>query len=495
MPTMRKITADEYNRHTASGHAAVQLPLLKEDEAVSDHRDRTPNVMLVSQGGGENNKFAQYPTYKESSIVWAREIPEHWLTVRVKSIFEIKKQIAGSEGYDVLSITQHGIKVKNVESGDGQLSADYSKYQIVEVGDFAMNHMDLLTGYIDISSTSGVTSPDYRVFSLRNGDACLDKYYLRVFQLCYKYRLFYALGQGSSHLGRWRLPTDEFNNFELPFPPLPEQRAIAAFLDAETARTDTLIAKQEELIALLEEKRRAVISHAVTKGLNADAPMKDSGVPWLGEVPAHWEVKRIKNALVDARNGVWGDEPSENNSLLCVRVADFRRKNFTVSLDSPTYRAIADKEREGRLLQRNDLLLEKSGGGDNQPVGFVVIYEHDEPAVCSNFVARLLLKPSSHSRYLLYCFAKLYSARVNVRSIKQNTGIQNLDAGQYFDEQIAFPPPAEQRSIAAFLDAETERIDTLIIKSQHLIALLSEHRTALIAAAVTGQIDVRGVEV
>ena len=216
---------------------------------------------------------------------------------------------------------------------------------------------------------------------------------------------------------------------------------------------------------------------------------KDSGVAWLGEIPAHWDVSRIKNALVDAHNGVWGDEPSEGNSILCVRVADFNRQNFTVSLENPTYRGVAEKDREGRLLQRNDLLLEKSGGGENQPVGFVVIYEYDEPAVSSNFVARLTLKSSSHPRYVLYCFAKLYGERVNIRSIKQNTGIQNLDAGQYFDEPITFPPLPEQRTIAAFLDAETARIDTLVAKQTALIATLQEKRRALISHVVTKGLD------
>ena len=216
---------------------------------------------------------------------------------------------------------------------------------------------------------------------------------------------------------------------------------------------------------------------------------KDSGVAWLGEIPAHWSVSRIKNAIADARNGVWGDEPSEENSILCVRVADFNRQNFTVSLDNRTYRGVAEKDREGRLLQRNDLLLEKSGGGENQPVGFVVIYEYDEPAVSSNFVARLALKASSHPRYFLYCFAKLYSERVNIRSIKQNTGIQNLDAGQYFDEPITFPPLPEQHTIAAFLDTETARIDTLVAKQVSLIATLQEKRRALISHVVTKGLD------
>jgi len=110
--------------------------------------------------------FPRYESYKDSGVEWLGEVPKGWGIARVKHLFEIKKRIAGVEGYEVLSITQQGIKVKDIESGDGQLSMDYSKYQFVEFGDFAMNHMDLLTGYVDISPVLGVTSPDYRVFSV-----------------------------------------------------------------------------------------------------------------------------------------------------------------------------------------------------------------------------------------------------------------------------------------------------------------------------------------
>eukprot|EP00487_Bulimina_marginata_P011247 TRINITY_DN677_c0_g1_i2.p1 TRINITY_DN677_c0_g1~~TRINITY_DN677_c0_g1_i2.p1 ORF type:complete len:138 (+),score=39.38 TRINITY_DN677_c0_g1_i2:229-642(+) len=108
-------------------------------------------------------KYQAYPEYKESNIDWMETIPEHWEIIRLKYIFSIKKRIAGMLGLDILSVTQRGVKVKDIESGDGQLSMDYSKYQRVEVGDFAMNHMDLLTGYVDLSKFDGVTSPDYRV--------------------------------------------------------------------------------------------------------------------------------------------------------------------------------------------------------------------------------------------------------------------------------------------------------------------------------------------
>ncbi|RWA53783.1 hypothetical protein AU476_12785 [Cupriavidus sp. UYMSc13B] len=110
----------------------------------------------------------KYPQYKDSEVAWLGEIPARWDTQRAKFLFVIKKRISGEEGYDVLSITQNGIRVKDIESNDGQLSMDYAKYQFVEIGDFAMNHMDLLTGYVDISQHFGVTSPDYRVFSIRD---------------------------------------------------------------------------------------------------------------------------------------------------------------------------------------------------------------------------------------------------------------------------------------------------------------------------------------
>lgn len=237
----------------------------------------------------------RYPKYRDSGVKWLGAVPEHWDTRRIRFLFQIKKRIAGAEGYDVLSITQQGIKVKDIESNDGQLAMDYSKYQFVEIGDFAMNHMDLLTGYVDISNSFGVTSPDYRVFSIKDSHANNDRYFLYVFQNAYKQKIFYAFGQGASHLGRWRLPTEQFRDFVLPLPSLREQSAIASFLGGEIEKIDALTEEQQRLIELLKENRQAVISQAVTKGLNPNAPMKDSGIEWLGKVPAHWIIRKVSH--------------------------------------------------------------------------------------------------------------------------------------------------------------------------------------------------------
>ena len=216
---------------------------------------------------------------------------------------------------------------------------------------------------------------------------------------------------------------------------------------------------------------------------------RDSGVEWLGEIPAHWEVNRQRLTVTGCQNGVWGEEPDGLRDTICVRVADFDRIEFRVSLDNPTLRSIDPSAAETRRLEHEDLLLEKSGGGERQPVGAVIIYDHGEPAVCSNFVARMPVADGYHPRFLTYLHAALYAARINTRSIKQSTGIQNLDSASYLNERVGLPNEQEQGAIADFLDRETAEIDALVARKERLIELLQEKRTALITRAVTRGLD------
>ncbi|MCP4054591.1 MAG: hypothetical protein GY739_16325 [Mesoflavibacter sp.] len=211
----------------------------------------------VSKGLKKNTKLIN------SGIEWLGEIPETWKTIKARYLFKIKKRIAGELGFDVLSITQKGIKVKNLERNDGQVASDYRKYQLVEVGDFAMNHMDLLTGYIDIAYRRGVTSPDYRVFAPIN-DEIVSEYYLLLFQLGYVRKILYAFGRGAALFGRWRLPADEFNELKFPLPPIDEQREIVNFVKSERQRIDDKIENTKQIIKLQKEYRTALISEAIT---------------------------------------------------------------------------------------------------------------------------------------------------------------------------------------------------------------------------------------
>jgi type I restriction enzyme S subunit len=217
---------------------------------------------------------------------------------------------------------------------------------------------------------------------------------------------------------------------------------------------------------------------------------KDSGVEWLGEVPAHWGVARIKASVASCRNGIWGSEESgDEDDIPCVRVADFDRNRLVVDQLPPTIRNVSTRERGGRLLTSGNLLLEKSGGGEGQPVGCVALYDCDACAVCSNFVARMELRAGMVPSFWRYVHAAAYSVRLTTRSVNQTSGIQNLDQDRYFNERVAFPSVEEQSAIASFLDRETGKIDALIAEQEKLIALLKEKRQALISHAVTKGLD------
>jgi type I restriction enzyme S subunit len=280
-----------------------------------------------------------------------------------------------------------------------------------------------------------------------------------------------------------------------PLPPLAEQKAIVRFFRWASGRLDRAIQAKRKVIALLNEQKQAIIHRTVTQGLDPNAQLKASGVHWLGDVPVHWEVRRMRASVTDCVNGIWGSDPDGESDITCVRVADFDRKNLRVSLQRKTIRSISSSARSRRLLQRGDLLLEKSGGGDKQPVGAVVIYNHDEPAVCSNFVARLSIHEGYEPKFVNYLFSALYACRVNVPSIKQTTGIQNLDSKSYLAERAGFPSKIEQQKIAAYLDKACQGFATAIEKLENEIQLLTEYRIRLVADIVTGKLDVREVAV
>lgn len=223
----------------------------------------TGKVKVVKSSDGYELVERKKEEMKDSGVEWLGDIPREWDIKRLKYLFEIKKDIAGKLGYDVLSVTQSGIKIKDITKNEGQLSMDYSKYQFVEISDFIMNHMDLLTGFVDCSKFNGVTSPDYRVFKLKNNNNCKE-YYNFIFQSCYYNRIFYGLAQGVSGMGRWRLQTDKFLNFVLPLPSINEQRIIAEIVEKKIDEFKKLKDRLELNIEKLKKAKQSLISEAVT---------------------------------------------------------------------------------------------------------------------------------------------------------------------------------------------------------------------------------------
>jgi type I restriction enzyme, S subunit len=429
--------------------------------------------------------FQRYARYKDCGVEWLGQVPEHWQTRRLRFLVEIRKRIVGELGPDILSITQQGIKVRDVDSNDGQVSMDYSKYQIVEPGDFAMNHMDLLTGYVDISAVSGVTSPDYRVFSTLSDSGCKDKYLLYVFQNGYKRKIFYAFGQGSSQFGRWRLPTEAFNDFSVPLPPPQEQWSIVMLIESETAKTDALIEEQRRLIELLKAKRQSVISHAVTKGLNHDLGTANNGAgalePWSA-IP----LKRLCSLLKDGTH-LPPDRVDAGIPLLSVRnLVDgrFVLLDDDSMISEESYRELS----RSYVPEPGDVLLAIVGATLGKTA---IVPQQFGPFHIQRSVAIFRPRPLVlREEFLYYCFqsSPFQSLLWKYTGFSAQPGIY-LGTLQNF--RIVIPPIAEQIAIVEYLKARIDSIDKLIKNCEMAISLLQERRSSLISSAVTGKIDVR----
>lgn len=406
------------------------------------------------------NLIKHHTNQKKTDVAWLPTVPEHWDTLRGRHIFRIQKRIAGKLGFDVLAVTQKGIKQKDLTPGEGQLSMDYSKYQHVFVGDFVMNHMDLLTGWVDRSPFDGVTSPDYRVFEIIDDD-CDPGFYTLVCQTGYLQKLFYAYGQGVSHLGRWRFPADNFKNFVFPKPPLSEQKLISARVDRETARIDALIEKKTRFIELLKEKRQALITQAVTKGLDPNVPMRDSGVEWIGEVPEGWSLRPFKR-LAKIQNGRDYKE---------VAAADG---------GYPVIGSGGEFARAKRPLFTGESVLLGRKGTIDKPL---YINGSFWPVDTMFYT---LINVQADGRFVYYL-----AKTIPFSYYSSSTALPSMTQEDLSTHTVCAPDKKGQEAISTYLDGQTSRIDLLIEKSLSSIDLLKERRSALITAAVTGQIDLR----
>ena len=420
--------------------------------------------------------------YKDSGIDWIGRIPEGWKINKFKHLFRIKKIIAGKLGYDVLSVTQQGLKVKNITSNEGQVANDYTNYQLVFPNDFVMNHMDLLTGYVDVSKQEGVTSPDYRTFYAIHPKDIINQYYLYIFQFCYKARLFYNLGQGVSNFGRWRLPAEQQKEFMLPFPPTKEQVKTAEYLDEKCGEIDSLIELQEQMIEKLKAYKQSVITEAVTKGLDLNAKLVPSGIDWIGEVPAGWKVCRIKD--ISSIN---------SNSLNENTQSDFEFDYVdigSVSFEQGIYKSehYLFKDAPSRARKKANLgdIVMSTVRTYLRAIDVVDTVEKSQYIYSTGF-AIITPKANVLSSFLSYitksdCFLKqviVYSKGINYPSINTN---------ELMAISVALPPISEQTIIAEYLSKKCKEIDVLVSIKQQKIEKLKDYKKSIICEDVTGKI-------
>ncbi|MBR0100183.1 MAG: restriction endonuclease subunit S [Treponema sp.] len=419
---------------------------------------------------------------KQSGIDWIGEIPDDWKIIRLKHIFQIKKDIAGKEGFTVLSVTQTGIRPKDMSS-KGQFALDYSKYQLVNSGEFIMNHMDLKTGWIDISKYNGVTSPDYRVFYLTDKN-CVKDYYKQIFQYCYKNLIFFSLGQGVADLGRWRLPAEMFNNFKLPLPPKATQQRIAEYLDKKVSEIDSIIEESKKSIEEYKAWKQSVIFEAVTGKCHADSilltqnsdekkeiplgisnpcgnKMKDSGIEWIGEIPEGWKCLSLKNlcSMQAGKNLI--SEQIASSGLYPVYGGNGIRGWYDDFNTDGDYILIG---RQGALC-----------GNVHKVSGKFWATEH---AVVTT--PKRLFVMVEFLYYLL--------VGMNLNQYASNSAAQpGLSVNAILNVKTILPPLHEQESIAKMLDKKCAEIDSIIAEKESLIADLTEYKKSLIFEVVTGK--------
>jgi type I restriction enzyme S subunit len=444
--------------------------------------------------------FPRYQKYKSSGVDWLGEVPAHWTVTALKRGFAVTlgkmlqpdKSGSGDELLPYLraaniqweGVDTSDIKLMWVSPRDrDQLGLAKGDLLVSEGGDVGRSciwHAELDECYFQ-NSVNRVRAREEN----SNRYLCYwmsvikDKGYIDV--LCNKSTIAHFTAEKVAAV-------------PVPFPPLAEQTRIAEFLDQETAKIDGLVAEQRRLMELLKEKRQAVISHAVTKGLNTKATLKPSGIEWLGDVPAHWELKKIKHLARSIEQG-WSPQcegfPAETKSewgvlkVGCVNGGIF----------NPSENKLLPPELEpipALGISRDDLLISRAN--TRELVGSAAVAERDYPnlMLCDKLYRIRFNTEQSCARFIsLYLGSSVVRGEIELGATGASASMLNIPQSAIMELVIAAPPNDEQRAIVASLDRELAKFDTLTAEAHRAIDLLQERRTALISAAVTGQIDVR----
>lgn len=433
-----------------------------------------------------------YPTYKDSEVEWIGRIPASWdlrplFTVASESKISNKGMIENN----LLSLSYGRIIQKDIETLGGLLPESFETYQVVNENDIIFRLTDLQNDKRSLRSAicreRGIITSAYVAVTPKKIRSKFMHYLMRSYD---EIKVFYNLGSGM----RQSLKYDELKRLPLVTPPESDQKQVEDFLDRETARIDNLIAEKQTFINLLKEKRQALISHVVTKGLDSNVKMKDSGIEWIGEVPEHWVVKKIKYDVLKIEQGwspqcestpVLDDETWAVVKVGCVNGGVFnaaQNKKLPDELQPmPSY-----------TINEGDLLVSRANA--KEWVGSAAVAQRDYPKLmlCDK-IYRIRLNQSRVDPNFVAYYLGSDKAReqIEIDATGTSSSMLNIGQGTILAMPIAVPSIQEQKEIIAEVRSKVEKIESLMQETQTSINFLQEHRTALICAAVTGKIDVR----
>lgn len=419
-------------------------------------------------------KYPAYPEYRDSGVEWLGCIPEHWEVKRLKTLASMRS----GDSITGLSIEETGDYPVYGGNGVRGFASEYT-----HSGEFVLiGRQGALCGNVHLARGKFWASEHAVVASLRNANDI--RWYANLLEIM-------NLNQYSMTAAQPGLSVDQIQSLPVVVPSGQEQSAIAEFLDVQTARIDSLVRKKLELVEKLKEKRTALISRMVTRGLDPNVPLEPSGIEWLGDVPEHWDVKRLKFLLkVGLQYGA--NETAELDDPDLPRYVRITDVDESGNLREETFRSLPREIACPYLLTDGDLLFARSGA----TVGKTFLYK-ESWGVCA--YAGYLIRARIDRRRALPPYLKYFTVSALysqwTASVLCQATIQNVSADKYASLWLTVPPVCEQAAIADYLDRETAKIDSMIAKVEQAIEKLQEYRTALITAAVTGKIDVREVPV
>ena len=414
---------------------------------------------------------------KKTGILWCPEIPESWQLGRVKDCFNISKDISTVHNPTVLKLARSGITVKDVSTNEGQMAESYDNYNKVKTGDLLLNPMDLYSGAnCNVSEVEGVISPAYT--NLRAKIELIPKFFDYYFKVQYWTMAMFAHGKGVSFDNRWTINAESVKSYEIPFPSLLEQKRIVDELNQKCSEVDALIANEEKQIEKLKEYKQSLITEVVTKGLDPDAHMKDSGVEWIGDINANYTVNNIRS-LFEIKKDIIGHEP---DTVLSITQNGLKIKNINENSGQ-----MANSYANYQIVRKGDFAMNHM----DLLTGGIGISEYDG-VTSPDYRVFQLRNSEMNPRYFLYIFESYYRNKIFYAFGQgaANLGRWRLPAKNFYSTYIPVAPIDEQNSIVEYLDGKCNRVDHLINIKQNKIVMLNKYKRSLIYEYVTGKKEV-----
>lgn len=423
---------------------------------------------------------------KKTGIKWLPEIAEDFSVGFVKQYFNISKDLSNEgEPERVLKLARAGIVEKDVTTNEGQMATSYEGYNKVEIGDLMLNPMDLYSGAnCNVSELNGVISPAYSNLRAKDKSSLCPKYYDYYFKTQYWTMAMFAHGKGVSFDNRWTLNNDALKSYEIPVIPYEKQKAIVSAIESKTTKIDSLIANEEKQIEKLKSYKQSLITETVTKGLDKNAKMKDSGVEWIGEIPEGWECKKLKYIAnsFSKGSGITKEDIVQNGDIPCVRYGEIYTK-YNIKFDKCETKTNLELNSTPQYFSHGDILFTCTGELVEE-IGKSIVYLGNEYCLAGGDI--VVMKHSQNPKFMGYAVSSWYAQEQKGRG-KAKLKVVHTSASALGNIYILLPPESEQEYIANFLDEKCTQIDKLISLKESKIEKLNAYKKSLIYEYVTGK--------